>query len=191
MRRTVFALLAGALLATSAAAGPLVQVTGVADDDSLNLRAAPDANSARVGTIDSHDQKIEVIAVDTKGVDWVKIRRGKTEGWVNAKFLQYESGAPVKMTCGGTEPFWNMTVGYGVARFEFDGKKTTLALDEPETPAARPVPWVFAVHGKPGQFLLASKPDDDKKCSDGMSDTEFPYSMLVHTAGVFMEGCCK
>ena len=65
MRRTVFALLAGALLATSAAAGPLVQVTGVADDDSLNLRAAPVANSARVGTIDSLDQKIEVIAVDT------------------------------------------------------------------------------------------------------------------------------
>jgi len=188
MRRTILAGLAVFSLATGAVAGPLVQVTGVADNDSLNLRAQPDPNSARVGTIDAHDTKIEVIAVDTKGVDWVKVRKGTTTGWVNAKFLQYETGAPVKMTCAGTEPFWSMSVGYGVARFEFDGKKTTVGLDEPETPAARPAPWVFAVHGKPGQFLLAEKPE--AKCSDGMSDNSYPYSMLVHTAGVFMEGCC-
>src|SRR5689334_16945627 len=102
MRRAILAALTACALTASAAAGPLVQVTGVADNDSLNLRAQPDPNSARVGTIDAHDTKIEVIAVDTKGVDWVKVRKGNVSGWVNAKFLQYDTGAPVKMTCTGT-----------------------------------------------------------------------------------------
>lgn len=179
---------AAAVVCGTAQAGGL-SVTGVAGKDTLSLRAAPDAKSAQIGSLPPDTGGIAVVAVDSKGVDWVKIQKGNLSGWVNARFLRYETGAPVKMTCQGTEPFWDMTVGYGVARFEFDGKASMLALDEPQTPAARPVPWVFAVHGKPGQFLLAAEPD--AKCSDGMSDNTFPYSMLVHAAGVFMEGCCK
>ena len=112
MRRVAVAALTACVLAAAAAAGPLVGVTGGADNDSLNLRAAPDANSARTGTIDAHDTKIEVIAVDTKGVDWVKVRKGDVSGWVNTKFLAYEAGMPVKLVCHGTEPFWSINLGY-------------------------------------------------------------------------------
>ena len=190
LRKLASAMIAAAfLLGAAQAAGPSLNVTGVADNDTLSLRAAPDAKAAKVGSLPPNATGLTVTAVDCKGADWVKVQKGNVGGWVNAKFLQYETTAPVKLTCTGTEPFWGMTVGYGVARFEFDGKKTTLALEEPDVAAARTSPWLYAVHGKPGQFLLAARPE--AKCSDGMSDNNYPYSMVVHAAGVFMEGCCR
>lgn len=179
-----------ASLGIANAASPTVNVVGVNSNDTLNLRAAPDAKSAKTGTLKHDETGITVIAVDTKGADWVKVQKGNVSGWVNAKFLQYDVGAPVRMTCSGTEPFWGMTVGYGFAIFEFDGKKTKLALDAPETPGARPNIWLSPVHAKPGQFILGTRPDG-QKCSDGMSDNVYPYTMLVRAGDFFMEGCCK
>lgn len=179
-----------ASLGIAHAAPQTVNVVGVNSNDTLNLRAAPDAKSAKTGTLKHDETGIKVIAVDTKGADWVKVQKGNATGWVNAKFLQYEVGAPVRMTCSGTEPFWGMNVGYGFAEFEFDAKKMKFAIDEPEMPAARGYIWLSNVHGKPGKFLLSTKPDG-QKCSDGMSETEYPYTMLVRVGDFFMEGCCK
>lgn len=191
MRKIAFAAAAAACLCVAAqAAQPALNVTGVASNDTLTLRAAPDAKSAKTGSLPPDATGITVVAVDTKGVDWVKVQKGNQSGWVNAKFLAYDTNAPVKMTCTGTEPFWGMSVGYGFATFEFDGKKTKFALDAPQMPAARGYIWLSPVHGKPGQFLLATKPDKEK-CSDGMSDNVYPYTMLVRAGDVFMEGCCK
>ena len=188
MKLFVVAAVALLLCSVPAVAAPSLHVVGVAANDMLNLRAAPDAKAAKTGTLPPDAAGISVVAVDTKGADWVKIAKGTVSGWVNAKFLAYETGAPVRLTCTGTEPFWGMNVGYGFAEFEFDGNKSKIALDEPYTPAARPTPWLFQVHAKPG-FLLLGKPDD--KCSDGMSDNTYPYSMLVRAGDAFMEGCCK
>lgn len=188
MRLFVAAAAALLLCSVSAVAAPSLHVVGVAANDTLNLRAGPDAKAAKTGTLPPDAAGISVVAVDTKGADWVKIAKGTVGGWVNAKFLAYETGAPVRLTCTGTEPFWGMNVGYGFANLEFNGDKSKFAVDEPFTPAARPEPWLFQVHGKPG-FLLVAKPAD--KCSDGMSDQNYPYSMLVRAGDVFAEGCCK
>ncbi|MEI9885324.1 MAG: SH3 domain-containing protein [Rhizomicrobium sp.] len=178
-----------ALLCTAMAeAAPSLHVVGVAAKDTLNLRSSPDAKAAKTGTLAPDASGISVVAVDSKGADWVKIAKGTVSGWVNAKFLAYETGTPVRLTCTGTEPFWNLNVGYGFADFEFNGDKSKLALEEPLTPAARPEPWLIPVRGKPG-FLMIGKPAE--KCSDGMSDNTYPYSMLVRSGSVFAEGCCK
>jgi len=190
MRRALAAILLGCALGGAAAAGPLVHVTGVADDDSLNLRAQADANSARVGTIAAHDTGIEVIAVDTKGVDWVKVRKGKVEGWVNAKFLAYEAGLPVRLKCVGTEPFWGIDLGYQFAAADFrgmDGGQRKMSLAEPEVAAARSSPWLVRFNDKGASFLLIDK----RTCSDGMSDISYPYAVAASVAGHFVEGCCK
>ena len=181
---------AAALLLYSipAAAAPVLHVVGVAANDTLNLRASPDAKAAKTGTLPPNADGISVVAVDTKGADWVKIAKGNVSGWVNAKFLSYETGAPVRLTCTGTEPFWSIDVGYGFAALDFNGDKSKIALDEPDVPAARREPWLFQVHGKPG-FLLLGKPQT--KCSDGMSDASYPYSLLVRAGSVYAEGCCK
>lgn len=186
--RLLFA--AAALIASAACAqaAPSLHVVGVASNDTLNLRSSPDAKAAKTGTLPPDASGITVVAVDTKGADWVKIKKGAASGWVNAKFLAYETDTPVRLTCAGTEPFWSMNVGYGFAALEFNGDKSKLALDEPELPAARSEPWLIPVHGKPG-FLLVDKPE--KMCSDGMSDNNYPYSMLVRAGDVFAEGCCK
>ncbi len=188
MRMLLAAAAALFLCSAGAQAAPSLHVVGVAANDTLNLRAQPDAKSAKTGTLAPDANGITVVAVDSKGADWVKVSKGGVSGWVNAKFLAYEVGTPVRLTCTGTEPFWSMNVGYGFAAMEFNGDKSKIALDEPETPAARPQPWLIAVHGKPG-FLLVGKPE--KKCSDGMSDNTYPYSMLVRAGDVFAEGCCK
>ena len=190
MRRAIVAALTACALATAAAAGPLVSVTGVADDDSLNLRAAPDANSARVGTIDAHDTKIEVIAVDTKGVDWVKVRKGTVSGWVNAKFLSYEAGLPVKLKCVGTEPFWGIELGYQFADVDFTGMdagKRKMSLAEPVVAQARGWPWLVPANDKGSSFLLVDK----RTCDDDMSDVNYPYAVVASVGGRFVEGCCK
>ena len=165
----LFVAAAAALLLCSvpAVAAPSLHVVGVEANDMLNLRAAPDAKAAKTGTLPPDAAGISVVAVDTKGADWVKIAKGTVSGWVNAKFLAYETGAPVRLTCTGTEPFGTVNTGYGFAALEFNGDKSKIALEEPETPSARREPWLFQVHGKPG-FLLLAKPAD--KCSDGMSD---------------------
>jgi len=167
-----------------------VNVTGVADNDSLNLRAQPDANSARVGTINAHDTKIEVVALDSKGVDWVKVRKGKIEGWVNARFLAYEAGLPVKLNCVGTEPFWGIELGYQFAAVDFtglDAGKRKISLTEPVTAQSRPHPWLLSGGDKGASFLVI----DRRVCSDGMSDTNYPYAVAASVAGHFLEGCCK
>ena len=186
--RCVFLFAAMAILAAPALGAPSLSVTGVAANDTLNLHSGPDAKSAKTGTLPPNATGITVVAVDSKGVDWVKIAKGNVSGWVNAKFLAYEVGAPVRLTCTGTEPFWSLNAGYGVANFDFNGDKTRIALEEPSVAAARSHPWLFTVHGKPASFLLVDNPG---KCSDGMSDAVYPYSMLVNAAGVFAEGCCK
>jgi uncharacterized membrane protein len=165
-----------------------VHVAGVAANDTLSLRSSPDAKSAKTGTLPPDATGIAVVAVDSKGTDWVKITKGKVSGWVNAKFLRYESGAPVRLTCQGTEPFWFVNTGYLMANVDAAETKSKIALDEPETPAARPYPWLYPVHGKAASFLLV---DENAACSDDMSDTKFAYSMLLHAGGVFMEGCCN
>jgi uncharacterized membrane protein len=188
MRMRLAAVAVLLLCAGAAQAAPSLHVVGVAANDTLNLRSSPDAKAAKTGTLPPDASGITVVAVDSKSADWVKIAKGNVGGWVNAKFLAYETGTPVRLTCAGTEPFWDMTVGYGFAALTFNGDKSRLALDEPTTPAARPEPWLIPVHGKPG-FLLAAKPET--MCSDGMSDQDYPYSMLVRAGDVFAEGCCK
>ncbi|HEY0300220.1 MAG TPA: SH3 domain-containing protein, partial [Rhizomicrobium sp.] len=172
----------------AAEAAPALHVVGIAAGDTLTLRAGPDAKASKNGALAPDAGGITVLAVDSRGADWVKIAKGGARGWVNARYLAYETGAPVRLTCAGTEPFWGMKVGYGFADLEFNGDKSKIGLEEPLTPAARPRPWLFALHGRPG-FLLLDKPED--KCSDGMSDNSYEYSMLVRAGDVFAEGCCK
>lgn len=180
-----------ALLPGAAMAWPTLAVTGVPKGDVLNLRAAPDAKSAIVAKVPRDARAISANAVGVKGTDWLRITyRGKT-GWANAKFLNYETGGgalPVRLQCGGTEPFWSVNVGYGRgdADLSYEDRKQTLALDAPIAAMARPNLWVLpAVRG--GDFLHLEK----KVCSDDMSDTDYAYTASVRVGGTLLSGCCR
>jgi hypothetical protein len=193
VRRATVVLASIALFASAAVASPGLSVTGVDDKDTLSLHAAPDAKSAKTGALPPHETGIEIVGVDPKGVDWLKVRKGKISGWANAHFLHYDQGMPVRMTCSGSEPGFVLEVGYGKATFLFNEKPETIALDDPKTPAVTYSPWLLAVHGKPGLFVLGAMPED--AChSDSDEDAEHsdtPYSVVVNVSGVFASGCCK
>lgn len=189
MRILALAVLASFVLAAPAAAGDAFSVRGVAKNDVLNLRAAPDSKSKKVATLLPNATGIVVTAVATQSLDWVKIQKGNKSGWVNAKFLAYENGLPLRLVCGGTEPFWSIDVGHGRAKVDFtpfEGGKAVLALDGPVTPLGGANSWLYAMLHK-DSFLLLQK----QTCSDGMSDTSYPYALSARVNGHFVSGCCR
>lgn len=63
-------------------------VTGVADDDVLNLRAYPSAISTVIAELDPHQCDIAFLPFATSG--WQKVRVDGEQGWVKAEFVSGE-----------------------------------------------------------------------------------------------------
>lgn len=174
-------------LAAPAAAQHLPQaysVTGVAPNDVLNIRAAPDAQSAILGTLGPYALNIEVLQISDDG-RWGMVSVPEGNGWVNLRFLAIQPGpAPGEvarpMLCLGTEPFWS--INFTVRGTEYN---------DPET--GHPVPLEVKAQdgGDSGYFAHLTQPGGIEHrliirrdfCSDGMSDRLYGLSALRFTTG--------
>jgi len=182
-------------------------VQGVAADDALNVRFTPDSSALVLASIPSSATQIEGIGAPTTvgTTRWQRVRHGGTIGWVNARFLAPDGGAPpaastpsaeakvlVPLICFGTEPFWDL-------RFRADGSATCGAMCE-GPPGLRLASLRTTPSGEPDTFDLLTA---DKRiylraamrktgvCSDGMSDFSYPYEFAgVGTPGS-LSGCCR
>jgi len=70
-------------------AGPRFNVRGVADDDTLNVRAAADPQSDVLGQLSPHATGVLSLG-DRRKVGpstWHKVKCGSAVGWVNERFL--------------------------------------------------------------------------------------------------------
>ncbi|MBY6141576.1 peptide-binding protein [Leisingera daeponensis] len=207
--------LAAALLWLSSAAIPaaaqefpaLYSVTGVAADDMLNIRSAPQADAEIIGTLAPDQTGVEVIRPDTSG-KWGLVNSREQSGWTAPRFLDrtpvgdWYQQRNQALDCFGTEPFWSLTL---------DETPNLTTPDDPDirfTLAARE-----AASGRSGKAgfhavnLRHSKyPDSEpaslsgtltaQHCSDGMSDRTFGITidMLQLRAGGKMDvltGCCS
>ena len=167
-------------------------VDGVAADDVLNIRAAPDAGADIIGTLASDATGVEVISV-TDG--WALVNTGEGSGYAALRFLARQVGPDwhalaQPMACFGTEPFWSLTLDpvAGVAIY------TT-----PEVVEAQPGPigqsWPGTVQTPTAalalpQGLAVLRPAD---CSDGMSDRRFGIAIDIFQLqgdGQRLSGCC-
>jgi uncharacterized membrane protein len=175
------------------AAAPL-SVYGVSENDTLRMRAGPSASAAEVGSIPPNGDGIEP-GDPTDNLNWLSVTyKGKT-GFVNTSFLAYGAHAtrdrlPVRLQCSGTEPFWAIDVGYhrAFANLLFSESKAELSLADPETSRGFASPWLLRGAGdEDANFLLI----DAEKCSDGMSDTQYSYSLNAQLGGVLLKGCCE
>jgi hypothetical protein len=83
-------LLAMSLLAANGAAAQH-KVTGVAANDVLNIRTAPDADAAIVGRIPPNGRGIRVIGGGNRF--WVKVAYGGKTGFVNRRFIRPDAVA--------------------------------------------------------------------------------------------------
>lgn len=176
-------------------------VTGVATDDTLNVRQAPNARAAIVMEYHPYQLNIEVTRVSPDG-KWGYVSTGEGNGWTSMRYLERQNHLalgefPRPFHCSGAEPFWNLD-------FNIRGTSySSLALNETytlETLSEDVVHSGTAIRS--GETALRQSPSVTKiltfelaSCGDGMSDREFPYSAVLRTQGPDGQsvetGCCS
>lgn len=175
------------------------RVTGVEQNDTLNVRTEPSASSQIIGTLQPDSGPHEVVM--TKD-GWGQIVHQEFNGWVALRYLAEveveklgDSSLPAGLTCGGTEPFWG--ISFPTAE---QAIYTNLSIDGP-----RPLD-VVAIKSAIARFHVQwfdlAKDGADvghavirrSACSDGMSDRTYPYSPDLSVVSDDMEwtleGCC-
>ena len=125
---------------------------------------------------------------------WYEISFGKTNGWVNGTFL--EGTDPVDLQgatfqCAGAEPFWGVTLGPQGGEYSDPEAETprTLALDRVQPATARLFPLLYRMKA-PGGPTYRATVSRQEWCSDGMSDYDFGFQVLLTDDEVFQQGCC-
>ncbi|MCB1338282.1 MAG: SH3 domain-containing protein [Maritimibacter sp.] len=185
----------------------LYDVTAVAADDVLNVRADPMASAEKLGEFAPDATGIEVVELSDGG-DWGRVNLSETTGWVSMAFLARQPGqgyddwlsglAPRGLDCFGTEPFWSLALGA-------DG---TLVLTDPFVDDGSPRPGAYVPvprsAGAAPRGFQGWMADDAtgltgilsfEICSDGMSDALYGLALdLVHQSPARLRldgGCCR
>ncbi|WP_137700988.1 COG3650 family protein [Marimonas lutisalis] len=190
MIRTLFCLLF--LLPVSALAQTypaLHDVTGVAANDVLNIRAEPSGSAGKIGALAHNATNVEVIR--TSG-SWGLVTAGERSGWVSMRYLARQPDGDYALTrtlaCYGTEPFWNLSITQGT-RATF----TAMGGD----PVQIPVGLLQRSANRTDRFVLRGGAMTAiiarAACSDGMSDREFGLTidLLSDARGTLYSGCCS
>lgn len=187
-------------LATAAFADPAYyRVTGVAANDTLNIREAPDAKSADIGDLAHDARAIEVLETDPTG-KWGRLLWWENSGWVSMRFLEpddlemiADTSLPVGLSCGGTEPFWSLTLGATSATYsDPSGMNAEMPMVSSASASGRPNwPLVLRHAGLDSSILSVVRA---QTCGDGMSDRDYGYALTtILTIGLeerVLEGCC-
>jgi uncharacterized membrane protein len=169
------------------------QVTGVAANDRLNIRAEPNARAAILDSIFPFAVAVEVLERSADG-RWGLVGVPEGNGWVNMRYLtpvaQPDYEVPRPLSCYGTEPFWSL--GFFPRGSEFH------AMGEDRRPLT-----VLGEAVAPGGYLLVTEEGPTLNrtaivtrewCSDGMSDRRFGWSVRLFTeapdGNSVLSGCC-
>jgi len=192
MIRLIFAILCLPTLLWAEDFPALYDITDVASDDVLNLRAEASASSDTIGAIAHNSRNIEVIA--TNG-NWGQINSGEGIGWVSLRYMARQEPNPdyalaQRISCYGTEPFWGTEFVQG-QNVQFTSPEG--GYDHPGAGLMVPasgVPdlWAMAF----GDSVATIRREI---CSDGMSDRQFGLSVALyhnHDGEIaLLSGCCS
>ena len=174
-------------------------VSGIAADDTLNVRQEPSGGSADIGDLALNDL-IEVIALsdDRK---WGQIIWQEGNGWIAMRFLSpsplphlRDSQMPMRLSCAGTEPFWTVFIWPNQTLEFIDRSDPSLeAQTRPITQSTTAIgmqPYSFAFTAGEFTGLL-----DRAECSDGMSDRTYGWQLrLINPSSSGLQiryGCCQ
>ena len=175
----------------------LYDVTGVADDDVLNIRALPSSDAEIIGGIEPFETEVEVIAV-SRNSEWGLVNAGEFSGWASLSFLTPSEvttgayGLPIGFSCFGTEPFWSLQIteaGLEVITPETIDAPDTYPIEAiyPDVQGPRDLTW--------GMLMLWSEDGEARQarvlpgqCSDGMSDRAYGLHFVDPVIGY---GCCS
>ena len=171
----------------------LHDVTGVAADDVLNIREAPDAASPVIGTLAPDARGVEVILVEE---GWALINAGEQSGYADLRYLVRSAGQnwnalQSPLTCLGTEPFWSLEIDPPAGETRFwtpEGPAPEIAAISTTWPGALWSP-AAAVALPDGLAVLAPA-----FCSDGMSEQSYGIAvdLFLHSGDrQRLSGCCR
>lgn len=151
-------------------------VRDVAQEDVLNIRAAPSASAAQVGKIGPFALNVEVIELSSDGT-WGKVGIPEGNGWVSMRYLEPTPiddlhSVPRPLSCFGTEPFWN--IGLYPRGAEFNSPDTGAVPMTVVAEAVAPEGYLLTLEEGPtlNRTLIVTR----QHCSDGMSDRAYGFS---------------
>ncbi|MFN4129968.1 MAG: COG3650 family protein [Paracoccaceae bacterium] len=169
----------------------LFDVSGVAADDVLNIRAQPNAGATIIGTLAPDATRIEVVE---EGRGWGRVSVGEVSGWVSMRYLNYRTDVwedgklPASFRCYGTEPFWSM-----------HAEGSDLVYSTPDLgEERRPVSAILStgIFRDPTRAVVAegiTLTATPQQCSDGMSDRVLGMRAMAVLTGEnpqMLTGCC-
>jgi uncharacterized membrane protein len=181
------------------------RVVNVASADVLQVRSQPEASAPIVGHLAANATGIIVTGVKQSvgQASWWQIvveAEAGGAGWVNSRFLAVDDPTAKRemgfgLRCIGTEPFWSLEIAKGEASFTTPEGERWLWTAQP---------WRNAAGHQPGQrfviqldtlgqeasgWAAVSRPQ--QSCSDGMSNLEYPYDLIIATPTKrVLGGCC-
>lgn len=178
----------------------LYTVSGVAANDVLNVRAAPDAKSSVLGELAPGMRDVEVVEIDASR-KWARVNLRERAGWVSMQFLTAQDSAwvqgalPQTLACHGTEPFWslrNTSTGLTLSAPGKDDRnlETRKVMDRGfEGDRTRAIIAGDAT----GRVTAVVQPG---LCTDGMSDRSFGLTAILVMDGAgaassMYSGCCS
>lgn len=136
-------------------------------------------------------------SVQASGQRWIEVSHRQVLGWVNAKHLQgaHSTADPSEVTfqCGGTEPFWSVSLSRDGANYsdpEIENGKT-LSVEKTVVAQARPgIPFLYRLKDQTGAAYQAVV-SQREWCSDGMSDFDYAFEVMFSSDSSLMQGCCS
>ena len=177
----------------------LFDVTGVAANDVLNIRAAPDASAEVIGTLSPNARDIEVVGYDETG-RWARINTDERSGWAALRYLAYQVDVwtpgtlPPTLHCLGNEPFWSFRpTGDNVMFSTPDAPDSMMRIEQVlATGMFRDPRRSVTAQGDNLRMTAVMVP---MACSDGMSDRSYGLDVTVILEGrgepQMLTGCCS
>ena len=167
----------------------LYNVRGVAENDVLNIRAAPDATAPILGSYPHNRRGIEVLSLDPAG-DWALVNVDEATGWVATAFLRPQfpgtSPLPAKFTCFGTEPFWRLDITQNDQSYFAEPMEDPMAFATGPLITGAGRTDIYAITA-----LGLSTVVQRAECNDGMSDRQYGLSVsMVINRDRLYSGCC-
>ena len=204
MKRLAHLLLIALLVAPGAAtAGRYYSVVNVDADDTLNVRTGVGpggslGDTTIVGELPPDATGIEATGrtVEFEGRRWREILHDGDAAWVAARFLEAEDRfpeAPGNVHCGGTEPFWGLTVDGDSAIYSTPEEEQAMSVVSVRRGENRINVWGYQMLSEINASATALLVYNEQ-CSDGMSD--FTYAFEVYLMGIRddagpLQGCCS
>lgn len=172
----------------------LYDVSGVAANDTLNVRAGPTVNAPVLDELGPDRIGVEVVAFN-EDRSWGQVNAGEMTGWVSMAYMTRQPGQnpvaklPVPLWCYGTEPFWSLEIGQNQVTFTDPG------MDGPSL--VQPTDFEGSVPWSPRGAIAAGDITgfvSREMCSDGMSDRQFGWRIDFLRSGngghALFSGCC-